>query len=246
MKKLITIVCILISQFIYAQDVVVLKNDVELEGKIVKMEDSILIFNYKKDGEYVNYEIKKSSIKTFKQARFNNFKYNDNVLVSLITNQSLSGKLIENNEKDIKLFVENNMSLDTMLIEKAKIRSMKLTDFKNAVDLGFLRGGALVGVEFEFPLGKKATILMGAGYRGFTVGFNGFFNDKFEGAGLKFAYVNQGFGDSYAGSLFTSSLFYKMRGGISIDLGIGNVMGRGNFNYGGNDFILVYGIGARF
>lgn len=246
-KYVLILVLTMVAAICYGQDKVYLNNGRVYEGKIIQNNDSLVIIRLRPnlDGpqDILFYKDKIRKIK------LENDYYGDYVDVNLLNGQSVHGRLIGEKESSITIGEIKGSKFGELTIPKNQIISIRRrSDSGKTVflDIGFLRGAALIGAEIEFPSGQRSTIYLGGGFKGFAAGFNIFFNDNYVGPGLKFSYLNLGFGKTYAGSLLSGGFFVKMKPGLSVDLGLGYVVGEGNYNFQGKQWVLTYGAGLRF
>ncbi len=240
---------ILLSPYVaHSQEVLVLKNGQKFEGKLTKADDTLIVFNTLINGNLIDLNFNKSKVERIVYGNEHNVKENKKVKVLLNSRKYIFGNLVSETDDGYTLAHGKNMK-DTLYLRKSQVEKMvPITSDRTAfVDIGFLRAGALIGTELEFVIGSHSTLFLGAGYRGYAAGFNFFFDKDYKGIGIKTAYNNVGFGDTYYGSLLSGTLFFKMDKGISMDLGLAKVLARKySSNYYGQEYILYYGAGIRF
>lgn len=253
MNKIVILVLCLFSGFsLFGQDKIFLKNGEIIKGKIIQKTDSLVVIKTQRlinnetidlDLVFYNQKIKKVEHTMVK-------KEETYVYVDLIGGKVIKGRLISNNDDGVVITDIRGSDIDTLSLKKRQIKQIRYNDVDKSrsafFDVGFLRGGALIGAELEIVVNQNMTIFLGAGFRGYAGGLNIFFKDNFSGFGFKSSYIHQGYGDFYSGSILSNGFTYKSNPGLTLDLGIGYVMNTGNYNYGGREFILTYGIGLRF
>ncbi|MBK8628590.1 MAG: hypothetical protein IPN86_24505 [Saprospiraceae bacterium] len=253
MNKIVILVLCLFSGFsLFGQDKIFLKNGEIIKGKIIQKTDSLVVIKTQRlinnetidlDLVFYNQKIKKVEYTMVK-------KEETYVYVDLIGGKVIKGRLISNNDDGVVITDIRGSDIDTLSLKKRQIKQIRYNDVDKSrsafFDVGFLRGGALIGAELEIVVNQNMTIFLGAGFRGYAGGLNIFFKDNFSGFGFKSSYIHQGYGDFYSGSILSNGFTYKSNPGLTLDLGIGYVMNTGNYNYGGREFILTYGIGLRF
>jgi small nuclear ribonucleoprotein (snRNP)-like protein len=251
---------VLISGFsVYGQDIVILNSGEIIKGKIIENSDSLVVIKTQRlineESFELNLVFNKTKIREI--IVFADKKNDSKVIVSLFGGRILYGQLVSKNEEGVVLTNVRGLHIDTLAIKKSQIKNLRFQTSKEFfVDVGLLRGGALLGAELEYVVNRNMTFFLGGGFKGFAVGLNYYFNDNYSGFGMKSGYFHQGFGDPYAGSFFSSILAesylsfgvaYKFYKGISIDLGVGYVMDSGHYNSGSQgSIVLTYGIGYRF
>ncbi len=228
-----------------SQEKLILNNGTSYDGKLLQLNDSLVLFETKINNKFMELNLPRAMVKEIKIKKDED-EDNRRVVVVLKDYKKITGILIRESDKEIEL-ANTKLTKEILIINKSRI--LKIFESKpktTFVEIGFLKGGSLVGAELDFALSERTSMFLGVGYVGFGGGFNMFFNKNYTGAGIKFAYSHFGFGDSFAGSVAGFSLFYKMSPGLSIDVGLGKPLARGNFDLGGYDYILTYSIGARF
>lgn len=250
MKNIVTLfITIVCGISLFGQDKIILKTGEIINGRIIQKNDSLLVIKTKRiiNSENVDIELVFYNTRIKQVLKTSNKKDGDKVNIKLVGGKNIYGRLIDKNLDDIVIIDIKGSNIDTLILKKRQIENIKFLRTRAAfVDIGFLRGGALIGAELELVINQKMTLFLGSGYKGYSGGLNIYFNDDLSGFGLKSAYVHQGFGNSYAGSLFTNGFTYKSDPGLTLDLGLAYVSDTGNYNYGGRKIILSYGIGLRF
>lgn len=255
MKKSILIyIWVCVAAISYSQDKVYLYNGQIYEGKVIHNNDSLVMIRVSQQtnapSDLIFYKDKVSRVKMATD------QIGDYVTIKFVNGRSVKGRIVSETESTISLGEVKGSKFGIIEIPKRQIlyksSAVESEDINNIkdksvfFDVGFLRGASLIGVDMEIVTGPGSTFFLGLGYKGFSTGLNGFFGPNHQGFGLKLAYWHQGFGDSFAGSLLSCGLAYKMRPGISLDLGLGYVLAQGNYNYGGHKLVLTYGVGGRF
>ncbi len=250
MKNIVTLFLTIVCGIsLLAQDKIILKTGETINGRIIQKNDSLLVIKTKRviNSENVDVDLVFYNTRIKQVLKASNKKDGDKVNIKLVGGKNIYGRLIDENLDNIVIVGIRGSDIDTLILKKRQIENIKFIRTRAAfVDIGFLRGGALIGAELELVINQKMTLFLGSGYKGYSGGLNIYFNDDLSGFGLKSAYVHQGFGNSYAGSLFTNGFTYKSDPGLTLDLGIAYVSDTGNYNYGGRKIILSYGIGLRF
>lgn len=249
MKKILIITfLIFLSKISFSQQVMVLNDKTSYKGKLIQMNDSLVIFLTKINNSEFELNLPRNRVKEIYFEKEKAIKPDKKVLITLKTGKQISGTLISENENEIVLKLSNKSILnENLTISKSKVEEIKEeSGGKTFFELGFLKAGALVGTELEITTSERVSLYVGAGFKGFGGGLNIYANEGFEGSGFKVGYFQQGWGSTFAGSIAGVSFFYKMKPGISLDLGIGKIISRGNFDYGGKSFILIYSLGFRF
>ena len=234
-------ICIYLS----GQETFILHSGATYEGKLVQMNDSIVVFITKIKDKDTKLTLPRDMIKEIIN-KANTSKIGKKVAVTLNDNKRVIG-IVDSEDEDQIVLSKTHLTKGPLIIKKSRIVKIKSAPARTTfIELGFLKGGALIGAEFDFALSEKSSFFAGGGYKGLGGGINMFFSEKYEGAGIKLVFLSQGWGETYAGSLGGLSLFYKMTPGISLDLGLAKVLSRGNYNYGNYDIILNYSVGIRF
>ena len=243
---------ILVSLFYFVcncligQETFILNSGAKYKGQLVQMNDSIVIFTTKINGKNQTFTVPRGSVKEIITKKEENVNTVRNVTVILNDYKRIKGILVREDEKEIELS-NTKLTEENLIIDKSRILRIREGNHRTTFyEIGLLKGGALIGAEFDFAISKKTSFFVGGGFKGLGGGFNIFFSENYKGAGVKLVFLNQGWGDTYAGSLGGLSLFYKMTPGISLDLGLAKVLATGNYNYGRYDVILNYSIGVRF
>lgn len=243
---------ILVSLFYFlcncliGQDIFVLNSGAIYKGKLIQMNDSIVKFTTQLNGKNQTLTLPRGSVKEIISKEEEKENTIRNVTVILNDYKRIKGILVREDEKEIELS-NTKLTEENLIIDKSRILRIREGNQRTTFyEIGLLKGGALIGAEFDFAISKKTSFFVGGGFKGFGGGFNMYFSENYKGAGVKLVFLNQGWGDTYAGSLGGLSLFYKMTPGISIDIGLARVLARGNYNYEGYDVILNYSLGYRF
>lgn len=251
-KVIILILSIFYGFSLLGQDKIFLKNGEIIKGKIIQKTDSLVVIKTQRliNNETIDMDLVFYNHKVKKVERTLVKKKESYVFVDLVGGKVIQGRLISNNDDGVVITDIRGSDIDTLSLKKRQIKQIRYYDVDKSrsafFDVGFLRGGALIGGELEIVVNQNINIFLGAGFRGFAGGLNIFFKDNFSGFGFKSSYIHQGFGDFYAGSVLSNGFTYKSNPGLTLDLGIGHVMNTGNYNYGGREFILTYGVGLRF
>ncbi len=253
MNKIVILALCIISVFsLLGQDKIFLKNGEIIDGKIIQKTDSLIVVKTQSlmkneiidlDLIFYNYTILKVEQSLVR-------KKDSYVSIDLNGGEVIKGRIISNNDEGVVLTDIKGSAVDTITLTKRMIKQIRYHRVNASklafFDVGFLKGGALIGAEIEIVAHQNVTVYLGGGLKGYAAGFNVFFKDNFSGFGFKSGYLHQGLGNSYAGSIFSNGFTFKSRRGLSLDLGIGYVLDTGIFDYGGHEFILTYGIGLRF
>lgn len=251
--RLIFILLTMLHGFtIFGQDKVFLKSGEVIKGKIIENTDSTVVIKTQRllNDQLVEMDMSfyKSKIDKLDQKSY--LGGGTKVIVELVGGRRLDGWLESKNDQGIVLAGIKGVKFDTLALKNRQIKQIKYNGTEKTrfafMDIGILRGGALIGAELELVINPNTTLFVGAGFRGFSGGINIFFKDGLKGLGFKSGYIHQGFGGSYAGSIFSNGITFKSNPGLSLDLGLGLVTKKGRYNYGGRTIILTYGIGYRF
>ena len=251
MKRYLTTLVLVICAFtLFGQDKIILTSGEIIKGVILEKNDSLVIIetNRIKDYNVINMklEFQRSQIKKIIDS---SEKKGKNVTVNLVGGSVISGRLISKTKDEIVLTNIKGLDIDTLTIKQRQIEKLKMSnneDRKTFFDIGLLRGGALIGGELEFVIQPNYTFFLGGGIKGYAVGLNVFPNTGFTGLAFKVGYFHQGIGESYSGSYVSSGMSMKTKVGFTFDLGLGFIVDRGRYNYGGQNLILTYGVGWRF
>jgi hypothetical protein len=251
-KILILILCLFSGFSLFGQDKIFLKNGEIIKGKIIQKTDSLVVIKTQRiinnetidlDLVFYNYRINKVEHTLAK-------KEESYVYIDLVGGKVIKGRLISNNDDGVVITDIRGSDIDTLSLKKRQIKQIRFYEVDKSraafFDVGFFRGGALLGAELELVVDQNLTFFLGSGFRGYAGGLNIYFKDSFSGWGFKSAYIHQGYGDYYVGSILSNGFTYKSNPGLTVDLGIGYVTDTGNYNYGGRKIILTYGIGLRF
>jgi hypothetical protein len=246
-KKFWILVLSLMAAITYGQDKVYLNNGQVFKGKVTQNNDSLVVLKVKTNANSISDLVfYKDKVKKVVQ---DTMKKNGKVTIKLVSGQIIHGQILDEKEGSITLGKIKGLDFGELTIPKTQILYIKDGESdvrKSFLDIGFLRAAALIGADLEIVLHSHATLYGGLGFKGYALGFNAFFRDNFKGPALKFSYLHQGLGNTFAGSIMSVGLALKMRPGISFDLGIGFVLKTGSYNYEGQKVILTYGIGYRF
>jgi hypothetical protein len=249
MKFYAIILLLSLPTILLAQYKIYLSNGQVIKASTYEERDSVVVFRTKLDGESKSIFLKKSSI-----VKVDKYDVLKNVKVYTKSGKSFKAKLLRVTDDEIVLVEVNRIKIDTLVVPKFKLlkyEEVTPNDHTPIFDIGFLKGGgSIIGMDVEIPIGIGAGVYFGAGYKGFGSGINFYFerdpNKTHKGYGLSTGYIHQGWGDSFAGSMVGASLFYKMRKGISLDLGLSRLISIGNFNYYGKEYVITYSAGLRF
>lgn len=241
------VICVCV---LFGQDKVVLKSGEIVKGLILEKSDSLVIIETNRIVNskliYMKLEFDKSQVKKIIKATD---KKGINVTVDLVGGSVISGRLLSKTKDGIVLTDIKGLDMDTLSIKERQIEKLEINNNENRTsffDMGLLRGGALIGGELEFVVNSNVTFFLGAGFKGYAAGINVYPNAGFTGVSFKSGYFHQGIGETYAGSYISNGISIKTKVGFTIDLGLGIIVDKGNYNYGGQNLILTYGIGWRF
>lgn len=252
MRLIFILITVLNGFALFGQDKVFLKSGEVINGRILENSDSTVVIKTQRliNGQLVvmNMGFSKSKIEKVQQTTYSGG--GTKVIVELVGGRRLDGWMVSKNDEGIVMAGIKGVKFDTLALKNRQIKQIKYNytgKTRSAfIDLGLLKGGALLGAELELVINPNTTIFVGAGFRGFSGGINVFFKDDLSGLGFKSAYMHQGFGGSYAGSIFSNGITFKSNPGISLDLGLGLVTQKGRYDYGGRTILLTYAIGFRF
>ena len=97
-----------------------------------------------------------------------------------------------------------------------------------SVAVGFLNGGGgLVGLDFEYMLGKQVSVQAGAGFVSVGGALNYHFKPYINSSMISLVYMHQGVGNSYAASwlgpmyTFRAPKIFQVSGGLGLKVGDG-------------------------
>jgi len=125
-----------------------------------------------------------------------------------------------------------------------------LQEPRQAATVGILEGGGgLVGLDWEFLVGRKVGIQLGAGIVSFGASLNMHFKPDIRSSFVSLQYWHQGVGDTYTQSLLGPSYVFRARKILSAQIGFGYVLERGPAwptNVEPVDVMLTYAIGIYF
>jgi hypothetical protein len=103
----------------------------------------------------------------------------------------------------------------------------KLESPQNAVTIGLLQGGSLIGFDYEFRVNDRFGVQVGTGIFGFAAGVNYHFTKATNGPFLSISYKNPGFGYmSTIGPEYGRRWFFNDNWGISLQVGYGHIVSK--------------------
>jgi hypothetical protein len=123
-------------------------------------------------------------------------------------------------------------------------------EYRQAFTAGFLEGGGgLVGIDWEFMIGKQIALQVGTGLISIGGSLNIHFKPDIRSSFVALQYWHQGFGDSYVQSLIGPSYVFRARKIFTAQLGFGISLGTGPgwpIDTPHPDTMLTYAIGIYF
>jgi hypothetical protein len=124
---------------------------------------------------------------------------------------------------------------------------------RTAINVGVLMGGgSLLGADFEFLVGQRVGLQLGAGLSSVGAGVNIHLKPYINSPFISIAYWNQGFGDNHYASYVGPMYVYRFRKIFQAGIGLGAITSKGPQwkanNTGDKDVsaILLYNIGVYF
>jgi hypothetical protein len=99
---------------------------------------------------------------------------------------------------------------------------------KTVITLGILQGGgSLIGADFEFLVGERVGMQIGAGLIGFGAGLNYHLKPDIKSSMISVQYWHQGFGDTYTQSLLGPTYIFRAKKLFTAQIGLGFALEEG-------------------
>ena len=103
-----------------------------------------------------------------------------------------------------------------------------VSDEKSIVTLGVLQGGgSLVGADFEFLVGEKLGLQIGAGLVGFGAAVNYHLKPSIRSSFISLSYWHQGVGEGTSQELFGPSFVFRGKKWFTFNVGLAYALSKG-------------------
>ena len=127
---------------------------------------------------------------------------------------------------------------------------------RTAINVGVLMGGgSLIGADFEYLIGKRFGVQLGAGFGSMGFGVNYHFKPYINSQFVSLQYWQQGFGENHYASYFGPMYNFRARKLFQFGIGFGSILSTGpgwekawenKKNEPTNSAALLYNIGLYF
>ena len=124
----------------------------------------------------------------------------------------------------IPAFSQESGSQTVVNQKKGRVPSEK----KASVAVGFLNGGGgLIGLDFEYMLGKQISLQAGAGFISYGGAINYHFKPYINSSMLSLVYMHQGVGNNYSASWIGPAYTFRAPKIFQVSAGYGLCVGKG-------------------